>query len=651
MKTFYFYLLLGFVFFFVSLDTFAGIQATYYISPKGNDNNPGTLELPFATLQKARDMVRTIKGNMNGDIIIDLLGGMYELTSPFVLSSDDSGMNGYNIIYQAYNCETPVISGGIKISGWTLHDAGKNIYMAKVSTSIDTRQLYVNGIRAIRARSEDAGGWKEDSVGYICPNGVDSWKNIKNVEVVSRKDWTIKRGPIAKVNGTQVIMAEPYWMGLKNKFQAPPVWIENAYELLNKEGEWYLDRSTGVLYYKPRLGEDMKDAEVILPVLETLVQGSNVSNVQFKGITFSYATWLLPNSVNGYPRGQAGVLNSIQTPGNVKFDHSFNLRFENNSFCHLGATGLDLNLGCKKNVISNNTYNDISGSAISIGNVISSHPTESDLVCDNTINNNYIRKAAQEYECCVGIFVGYSEHTIITHNEVRNLPYTGISVGWGWGNRIVAGKNNEISYNLVDSVMMILQDGGGIYTLSSQPGARIFNNYLNYQVNTSGSLYPDQGSSNMNWNHNVVSNTIRWLHLWNPSIQNDTIENNFYDNKSQLMNGTNCVVQNNVFVSDNKWPAEARTIMKNAGRVEIPINEILLSTNTMTLNVGDTTQLNYTISPCNATNKEVSWKCNNDRLAIVSSNGLVTAKAKGFVKIYLITNDGLHKMVCKIKMK
>jgi len=651
MKHFFYSLWFHSLLLFTSSNVYAGIQAVYYVSPLGNDNNPGTLILPFASLVKARNVVRTINKSMKGDIIINLKGGTYEFANTFILTSEDSGNNGYNIIYQAYNCEIPILSGGNQINGWTIHDATKNIYQAKVDTALNSRQLYVNGQRVIRARSIDATGWLEIGDGYTCPEEVASWENITNVEVVSHKEWKCHRGSIASINGTHVVMDQPYWKSLHYQYDAPPVWIENAYELLDSEGEWYLDRSAGMLYYKPRTGENMDNAKVILPRLETLISGSNISNVQFKGITFSYATWLFPNSKNGFSCTQADWSDNKQIEGNIFFDHCEKLRLEDNTFTHLGVTGLQIFTGCKNNMIYNNCFEDISGSAISIGNLKYSNPTEKDLVKDNTVENNIIKNIAVEYEGCVGILVGYSEHTVITHNELRNLPYTAISVGWGWSNKTITGKNNEVSYNLIDSIMIKLKDGGGIYTLSSQPGAHVHDNYINHQFNTSGSLYPDEGSSNMNWNHNVVSNTKRWLHLWNPHMLNDTIENNFYDTKSQVIKGTNCIVQNNVFVSDNKWPTEAITIMKNAGRIDIPVKDVSLSNKKIALNVGRKTQILYILSPCNSTNKQVSWKSDNNRLATVTSEGLVTAKAKGKVNISLLTNDGLHKAICKVTIK
>ncbi len=137
----------------------AGTQASFYVSPSGSDTNPGTLGLPFQSVAKARDVVRTVNGNMTGDIVVCLRGGTYQFPSTLQLGPQDSGTNGYEVVYQAYPGETPILSGGTNVTGWTLYDSGKNIYRASVGTSCYSRQLYVNGVRATRARSSDGMSW------------------------------------------------------------------------------------------------------------------------------------------------------------------------------------------------------------------------------------------------------------------------------------------------------------------------------------------------------------------------------------------------------------------------------------------------------------------------------------------------------------
>jgi hypothetical protein len=518
-----------------------------------------------------------VNGNMKNNISIYLKGGIYQLDSTFTLSKRDEGTNGFYIIYQPYQCETPIFSGGIKISNWVLHDAAKNIYKTTLDSPIDTRQLYVNGVRATRARSIDADGWSENEDGYDdCPPEVESWKNISDVEVVSYMVWKCHRGPVASVKNGHAKMAQPYWDNLHVQYGAPPVWIENAYELLDAEREWYLDRSTATLYYKPLATENMETAEVFLPKQETLVECVNVNNIEFRGITFAYATWLKPNSDDGFPCHQADQIlsnknwtNFEQIPGNILLENAGNIKITSCFFEHLGATALQLKDGCKNNLIYNNTFSDISGSAISLGSLNDSLSSLENQTYNNSVSNNYIANAALEFRGCVGILVGYAKQIIITHNEIRNLPYTGISVGWGWSNTETFAGNNEISYNLIDSVMTVMHDGGAIYMLSAQRGTQVHHNYIKNELNEHAAMYADEGSSYILFHHNVLSNIFRWINLWSITSLKDTVNFNYYDNEKNIFSGTECVIQNNIYVDNNKWPVEALDIMKNAGRLPV----------------------------------------------------------------------------------
>ena len=241
-------------------------QSAYFVDPvRGNDEYTGrTPRLAFKTIRRAKDVLRNVSAQMARDINVYLRGGTHFLDEPLEFSSTDGGKHGHSIIYRQYKCEKPTVSGGVPVTGWVLHDASKNIYKATLDQPTETRQLFVNGIRATRARSADATGWWEEGDGYHCPSDISSWKNITDVEVVSYMVWKCHRGPIVSVTGTHAKMAQPYWNNVHLQYTAPPAWIENAYELLDSEGEWYLDRTTSTIYYKPKGGEDIFNAEVIL---------------------------------------------------------------------------------------------------------------------------------------------------------------------------------------------------------------------------------------------------------------------------------------------------------------------------------------------------------------------------------------------------
>jgi len=544
------------------LTAMSSFAVSYYVSPNASAGGTGTITSPFQTIAQARDAVKAL-GTLTEDANVYLRAGMYTLTSTLTFDATNSGSGTHNVIYQAYPGETPVISGGQRTTGWALSDAAKNIYSVTVGTSVDTRQLYVNGVRAARARSVDGSGWSPSGAAgggtFTCPSTVSSWGNITNIEVAVKTDWRLQRSKLSSVSGTTATgnsYAHAEWQG-PNTVE----WVENAYELLDAEGEWYLNRSTGILYYKPRATENMSNAEVIMAKVETLISGTNVTNLQFKGITFSHATWLYPNA-NGFSTVQADNCNGFLT-GNISFTGCSHILFDSDIFTHLGQTGLRFTSG-NNMTIYNCTFQDISGSAISLGTTGASTQTTY-----NTINNNLIRNCAVEYQGCVGIFVLYTENTVIIHNEIHNMPYSGISMGWGWSNTQLAAKNCEIAYNLIDTVMSALQDGGGIYTLSNQPGTMVHDNYIHkvgFNASGQNGLYPDEGSSHMHWYNNVVSGAPRFLHMWINTISYDTVENNWYDGGDQNLQGTNCIVRNNTLVSGGNWPAQALAIIANAGR-------------------------------------------------------------------------------------
>ncbi|MET9912874.1 hypothetical protein ABZZ74_39905 [Streptomyces sp. NPDC006476] len=124
----------------------AATQATYYVSPSGDDSNAGTITAPFKTLQHARDVVRTVDSDMTGDINVFLRGGTYPVSGTIDFTSADSGTNGHHVVYAAYQNEKPVLDGGVQVTGWTQHSG--NIWKATLNRNDKLRALYVNDKRA-----------------------------------------------------------------------------------------------------------------------------------------------------------------------------------------------------------------------------------------------------------------------------------------------------------------------------------------------------------------------------------------------------------------------------------------------------------------------------------------------------------------------
>jgi len=582
------------------------IQSTFYVSTTGSDNNPGTFSQPFLRVSKARDAVRLINGNMTGDIIIYLRGGTYSLSETIELGDEDSGTNGYDIIYRNYPDEVPVLSGGQSITGWTLHDVNLNIWEASVG-QLDTRQIYVNGTRATRARSEgELPGAQKTSTGYTTTNSnMQNWGNKSDIEFVDTADWKEFRCGVESIVGNTIILKTPCWTNTQwgNWIMNVPDFIENAYELLDQPGEWYLDKTADTIYYKPRSGEDMSQASVVAGRLEKIIDGTGteesfIHNIKFQGITFSYTTWLKPNTDVGYACAQAGFCIASdatnktfldnwlweRTPGAVMFAYAEKIRFERNRFIHLGAVGLDFTFACTGNTISGNEFTDISSSGIQMGGVTwdDVYPPDDSLITkDNNITNNYIHNIGVEYRDAVGIWLGYTDNSLVSHNEICDLPYTGISVGWGWAFENTPCKRNKVLYNHIYNVMNYMRDGGCIYTIGVQPETIIEGNVCHDLNEDFAAIYIDDASSHITVRNNVLYNNPRSFYL--KGINHD-VEFNYiscFDGNTDFFTQTYSVVGNNIPIESGNVPGE---ILDQAG-LELQYMD-LLSTPSVNIALG-----------------------------------------------------------------
>jgi hypothetical protein len=564
----------------------------YHVSPSGNDANPGSAAQPFQTIAQARNMVRGQTAGMTSDIHIILHEGWYIQASTLLFDQRDSGMNGFQVIYEAAPGDTPVISGGQRLAGWSLVDATRNIWSAP-APGLVTRQLYVNGQEAQRARSigNPISGATQTATGYTLhgTSPLAGWGNIANVEfvynayqggVTGGAQWSESRVDISSitVSGGQTVitMKQPAFMNatsLSWDAASFPTSVENAYALLDQPGEWYLDQQAGTMYYMPRVGESLSAAVVIAPVLETIVSGigsaaSPLTNIQFIGLTFAHGTWLRTNGSSGFPEYQANqTIDGAYVAGNVLFQHAHGVLIASCVFTHLGGAGLELSLGVQNSRVIGCRFGEIAGAGIVQGTITDPLRSDASLREDgNVIQDCSFSGIGNEYHGCAAIFNAYISNTLITCNQIVNAPYTAISIGWGWGTASYA-KGNHITHNHVLGWMEQLADGGSWYALSAQPSSEVGWNWFQNQgiLANGGCLYPDQGSSGWNIHDNVCDNVGNWLMIWTSSINAITTQNNWSNSASIVNLGTDITLTDNTLISGSNWPSAAVAIQTDAG--------------------------------------------------------------------------------------
>lgn len=579
----------------------ASAESTFYVSPTGSGTACSTSSP--CTLSTARSAVEALTPSMTGDLVVELEGGTYSLSSTFELTSADSGTNGYDVIYEGTPGQNVDISGATSITGWTLHNSSDNIWEASVPSGFDTRQLFVNGVRATldsEPASTAFGTITQTSDGYtFTASAPDSWTNANDVDLVyssaaQNANWAYSTCPISTISSGTITMQDPcYSNGTATEYDgvptdfpgiAIPTSVENNYALLGQPGQFYLDTSANEIYYVPRPGEDISTATVVAPGIQTLFAADGTStdpveNLELQGLTFEYATWVFGD--DGELDVQADTLATTDAdtstealPASVACHSCENVSFTGNTFEHLGGSGISFDGGGQDNTVEGNVVTDVSGNGIEIGDVDGVEP---DLESDDIVDDNLVYNIANEYLGGVGIYAGWVANTTIDHNEVWDTPYTGISLGWGWGSPGADSTmvDNHIDDNYVHDVMTSsLLDGGAIYvngTQGSSAASSIEGNYISQDSQNNGAIYLDNGSSYWQVEDNVIGGyTYAWAFIqttYTPAAVDNTVEDNYTTSSATIGGGdysaNNTVTDNSTGLTS--WPAGAQTTIGGAG--------------------------------------------------------------------------------------
>ncbi|AWS43447.1 ricin-type beta-trefoil lectin domain protein [Streptosporangium sp. 'caverna'] len=618
---------------------------TLYASPSGTGT--GCSAAQPCSLPAAQTAVRALTGAMSGDVVVELADGVYRLSAPLRLTAADSGNNGYTVKWQAAAGARPVVSGARAVTGWSLADSGKNIWRANVGAGIDTRQLYVNGAIATRARTTvNRSDFTANSSGLAFTNGALSYlNNLANksrIQMESVGSFTDRYVSVQNITGNFITMQQPGWSNnnfgydtFTSPHRAGSLYLTNAYEFLDSPGEWYIDPGTGALSYIPLSGQNMGNVSVELPVLQSLVNvggtyDAPAHHIAFTGVTFTGTTWMGPSGNQGYADQQTGAYmagnaswpnftschegcqqfeatrpNWYQMPAAVQVSAANNITFSDSQFVNLGQTavgiGNDANghasgvgLGASNITVTRSEIARSSAGGIVVGGVRADahHPSDQRMVNRNiTISDNRVHDLGVEYRGVVSVVTTYVATALVSHNEVYNMPYTGMSIGYGWGANEPGGNtqytnrglynyqpryttattasNNQLIGNYVHDVMQQMTDGGCIYTLSWNPGAVISDNYC---LRTNGwfGIYFDEGSKYYTVKNNVLSSVGTWAtaNYWGgENMGNFTVTGNWASNNStNVTNGDRGnVVNNNVTVTNGSWPSGAQAVMASAG--------------------------------------------------------------------------------------
>lgn len=541
------------------------------------------------------------RAGQTGAAAIVLHNAHNPLQTPLVLTGEEVG-EGLSFVAAAGVKAT--ISGGVAIEGWQQRSDG-NWYTRIEAVSDGSwwfEELFVNERRATRAREPDgddarvvAAGADNRTSFTFDPAQLDGSLLDASCEVVLLHDWSISRVRIADVDRQThtIAVADPIGckaphFAITNFEPHPRYFIEGGARLIDEPGEWALVRETGELIYRPLPGQSPETTAFIAPRSSALIVATGAPDrllapVTFTGIRFAHVSWPIPNY--GYAEGQAafyeqrgdeasdGTRDAV--PATVTFTWARAPRLSGCIIESVGGTGVVIGAGCRDGLIVDSIIRDCGANGVMLGENAAretdagpwwqSAPHQ--VASNNAIEHCLVEKCGQRFFGAVGVWVGLSEKSRVEHCEVRDLPYTGVSVGWRWDETPTPCRENLIAGNHIHHVMQTLSDGGGIYTLGLQPGTVLRGNAIhdvrgNVGRAPSNGIFLDQGTTGMVVERNVFWNIDRTPIRWHWTYQNTVRDNLFVLSQGQEIAHYNRAKPEDIAYENNQTLADLGAVEK-----------------------------------------------------------------------------------------
>lgn len=513
----------------------------YFVSPSGSDASPGTKALPWATVAHAQAVLRTLLPSAGRNLTVLLRGGTYFLPSALALTSADSGQGGNRAVWCAYPGETPVISGGVALTGTWVNTSG-HIWRLPVANAAayQPRALWYNGTRCKRAQAMATalsipGGITVSSsspLGYTSTAGwLDAYGNPSDIEFIYRDSLTAafyeSRIQVAAIGATTITMTAGFAfqidMNTAMGRSDVPSLVENAYEIFSANaavGTFYLDRTNNFLYLITPDGSNPNGQTVILPVLEQLLTITGASDISLYGLTLRHANWLLPFSAGGYPgytlstyitTAELPVSNDTvfaQMPtGALQVNGSNRVQFTRCTFEQMGAaTTVWIYAASQDTALRGCVLRDLSGTGIL--NSGASVAEQTNAVKRTVVDNCVIHSVGLEFVAAYGVLAMWPDSIQLTHNVIHHTPLGAIHCGYGW-NEVVAYPNGQrlatISGNVIHDTFTTGDGSGAIHVIGHHPGSVIQGNVV-YNVGGAASqaYFLDDGTQNLTMTDNVA---------------------------------------------------------------------------------------------------------------------------------------------------
>lgn len=558
----------------------ARVNCNYFVAPNGNNSWSGRLPAvntyrtdgPLATFDRARDLVGgLIRSGMSADLIICFRGGHYYLNQTVAFGAQDSGRNGFRVIYRAYPNEEPIFHAGAPLqSGWmrtTRPGLPSAVYQISVPTGLNIHTMYDGHRRVIKARYPNTSyllagepthtpyqtfthrgdipsiaGWAGLQV-VIWPNGnnpiVNWYERIRNVEAITAS--------------TRVITLENAIRPPLNIGRGARYYLQGRPEFLDTAGEFYYDRPQGTLYYYPLNGwGDPNGRDIYAPSFVTMISlrgtaTNPVQNITFDSLTFYHGG----NSIEDSTNGAIDLNGGTEINGGVA-----NIRIENCRLEHVGSCGVAVNGTSSGTIIRNTLFQDIGYYGIYMRGL-----ANQDISHEHVINNNRLIQTGRLVGHGDGIFLESVSRTRISRNLLYDTRRHSIEITATMDGSVETNhtRNNIVEFNDVSEANTDSEDTGLIYLWGYTSGTVIRNNLVHdsQQLLEEGyGIYLDGWTDGSTVENNIICN-----------IGNQ----NSYIRGALMAHGTNHRFVNNV-VKNNTVRTRATWGAPTFGAVQLTYN-------------------------------------------------------------------------------
>jgi len=566
-----------------------------YVDEAGNDNDDGSIDAPFATIERALQEVAAFNDQMDGDIEICINPGTYYISDTIDITNEHSGKNGYRVIIRAADADSiPVVHGGVRVTGWT--EGQNGIWSAPFDAVDEVRNLYVDGYAAQRARSSylykameyysaEGSGYSDDGVSVSLDGFPQSFEHPGDLEAIWDIEWTSSHIPVNSViydsDSAKVVFDQPYYSYIRKESNTMvqtgrSFYLENDLSLLDERGEFYYDKHDNIIYYYPFEEEDLDrvyvpSTEGLLKIMGTADEAAQ--NITLRNIEFRYGAW---NDVSTYgirdTQADGMSINDVGAMMPAQLDVSFadGIHIEDLRISSMGSAALAMSNAVTDSSVTGCVITDCSATGIILGHWrhTSAMPEGYARCTDIKVTDNIIKRCGLEYKGSCGISAYYVQNTDICHNDLETLPYTGISLGWGWGTELVPEcRDNTIAFNRVADVMNALEDGGHIYTLGALRNTHIYENMCTVSGDYRGGIYTDNGTGYITVRDNVISGSVHnWLYSVADNLGDVLLLNNFTDTERLVNDFPQRVnVVGTTLISDIASDVGAYEILQNSG--------------------------------------------------------------------------------------